>query len=225
MGFLKIRINKMVFYLLFFNEKYEVVSLTRIILASKSPRRKEILESIGLRFTTAISNIDEESFRVSTPEELVKVLSREKALNVSESFNEDSLVIGSDTVVVYNKKILGKPKNQQKAKEMLQMLSGKKHTVFTGLALIDTIHNREYISYSCTDVYMRSFNEQIVESYIKTNEPMDKAGAYGIQGIGSILIDKIVGDFYTVMGFSIKDFYNGIEQLGYDIFELINTSF
>lgn len=191
--------------------------MKKIVLASQSPRRKELLSSLKVPFETMVSEVDESSFTDEDPKILVEKLSEAKAKAVLCSIKEPSIVIGSDTVVVFDRKIIGKPKDEKQAFELLSMLSGQKHEVYTGLALIDTEANRHYMTYEKTDVYMRNFTDDEILAYIDTKEPMDKAGAYGIQGLGSILVERIDGDYYSVMGFPILKFYEGLKLMGYNL--------
>lgn len=168
-----------------------------LILASASPRRKEILSTLGYEFEICPADADE-SIDEGTPVFAVaEILARKKALAVLEK-NQDSVVIGSDTIVAVGDKILGKPKNEADAVEMLRMLSGKTHQVYTGLCVCSKDKIRSLVSK--TDVSFYPLSDETIKSYVETKEPMDKAGAYGIQGKGSVLVKKIDGDFFTVMG-------------------------
>lgn len=168
-----------------------------LILASASPRRKEILSGLGYEFEVCPADADE-SVDEGTPVSVVaEILARKKALAVLDK-NQDAVVIGSDTVVAVDDKILGKPKNEADAEEMLRMLSGKTHQVYTGLCVCSKYKIRSLVSK--TDVSFYTLSDETIKSYVKTKEPMDKAGAYGIQGKGSVLVKKIDGDFFSVMG-------------------------
>lgn len=193
----------------------------RIILASKSPRRKELLKRLNINFDIKVSHIDESDFEKSLPWVYVEKLAYEKAKSVAELEVGNCLVIGCDTVVVLENQILGKPGNTGQAKEYLKKLSGNKHLVYSGLAIIDIDSNKKYITHEITEVYMKELNEDEITNYIKTGEPLDKAGAYGIQGIGSILVEKINGDYYNVMGLPLNKLYNGLKKLGVNYFEII----
>ncbi len=190
-----------------------------IILASQSPRRAHLLKQIGLTFSIQPSGIAEEiDFNISH-EEHVKRLSLHKAEDVARK-NEHGIVIGSDTIVVINGTVLGKPKSHSNAKEMLQLLSNKTHTVYTGFALVDARSKKSYIDYEKTDVTFRKLGDAEIIHYIATGSPMDKAGAYGIQDdFGAVFVEKIVGDYYTVVGFPLAKFYIAFTQftneLGY----------
>ena len=165
-----------------------------IILASGSPRRKELLEKIGLKFKVVKGDYQEDMDSHKTPEDLVTFLSFEKARAVAKT-HKNSLVIGADTIVVCNGKVLGKPKNQEDAKGMLKTLSGKMHSVITGFTVIDTDTNKTISKSVETKVYFKKLDPEEIDAYVKTGEPMDKAGAYAIQGVGSAFIEKIEGDY------------------------------
>ncbi|TCT14973.1 septum formation protein [Natranaerovirga pectinivora] len=193
--------------------------MRKIVLASKSPRRKEILQSLKIPFQTITSDFDESICDIKEPSSLVKNLSQGKAESVMDLLKEPSLVIGSDTIVVFNNMILGKPKNEEEAFEFISMLEGKKHEVYSGIAIVDTESDNVYVNYEKTNVYMRHIKETEIQSYIKSGEPMDKAGAYGIQGIGSVFIERIEGDFYSVMGFPILKLYEGLNSFDINLFD------
>jgi septum formation protein len=196
--------------------------LKSIILASGSPRRKELLERLNIDFDIIVSDLDEDSIEQSKPDDFVEKLAYEKAKSVSMLTNKDSLVIGCDTVVVYNNEILGKPKNNEQAISFLKKLSGSNHQVYSGIAIIDTKSNNKYLSHEITDVYMKELSNDEIAYYIQTGEPFDKAGAYGIQGIGSLFIEKISGDYYNVMGLPLNKLYKGFNELGVNYFNLVN---
>lgn len=195
----------------------------KIILASGSPRRKEILESLKICFEKQKSSFDEESVlsSIEDPIELVKILAYEKASSAIKCERRDGIYLGADTIVVFDEKVLGKPKSMEEAEEFLKLLSGKMHYVYTGIALIDSSSSKEFVGFGETKVYMRAFGDREIKDYIKTQEPMDKAGAYGIQGVGATLIEKIEGDFYNVMGLPIPKLVEGLKTLGIEYFDLI----
>ncbi|PKM96121.1 MAG: septum formation protein Maf [Firmicutes bacterium HGW-Firmicutes-1] len=189
-----------------------------IVLASASPRRSEILEKLNIPFQKRVSLIDEAKYFNDDPRELVKTLSLEKAKSVIIEANEDKIIIGADTVVVYDNKVLGKPHNDQDALCYLKQLSGKMHFVYTGITMLHPLYNKVYIDYCETMVFMRDYNEHEMNAYIKTKEPIDKAGAYAIQGYGATLVDKIDGDYYNVVGLPISKLIEGFFHLGVDYF-------
>lgn len=206
--------------------------MSQIILASQSPRRKELLEQIGLEFEICPAK-GEEIITKTIPEEVVMELSKQKAEEVAamvSSFGEqhkeittpsDILVIGADTVVAFDGKILGKPVDEADAKRMLTMLSGNTHSVFTGvtLVLIDkTGRAGELVFHEKTDVKMHEMTEAEIDRYIATGEPMDKAGSYGIQGKCAIYIEKIDGDYNNVVGLPITRIYQELKKIGIDIY-------
>jgi len=174
----------------------------KIILASSSDRRKELLTRLGIKYTAMPSKIDEDGYDYEHPDKLVQELSLAKASNVANVV-ENALIIAADTVVAHDNKILGKPEDEEDAKRMLQLLENDKHEVFTGLALISADDEMHFLDYDVTEVFMRKVEKEEIERYIKTGEPMDKAGSYGIQGKGGIFVNKIVGSYFTVMGLPI----------------------
>lgn len=166
-----------------------------LILASNSPRRKEILHMLGYNFAVISPDCDE-NLPPMSPAETVCELSKRKALAVS--LEADDTVIGSDTIVCFEGNILGKPADKADAVRMLKALSGNMHTVYTGVTVAN---NKKIITdFISADVFFRRISDKEITKYIDTNEPMDKAGAYGIQGKGAAFVTKINGDFYTVMG-------------------------
>lgn len=166
-----------------------------LILASNSPRRKEILKMLGYEFKVTVSEADE-NIEYLPPEDTVTELSKRKALAVKAEY-EDT-VIGADTVVAIDNKILGKPKDKKDAYDMLKLLSNRKHTVYTGVTVITK--EKIITDYVSADVYFREILDFELENYLNTDEPYDKAGAYAIQGMGGAFTEKIDGDFYAVMG-------------------------
>lgn len=173
--------------------------MKKLILASASPRRKELLENAGLSFQVQVSDVDESVFSHLPPEEMVQALAKAKAEAVAKE-NRDSLVIGSDTVVVLENKVLGKPADRDDAFRMLSSLSGKTHYVYTGVCITD---GRADTFVSKTAVTFFELTKEEIEGYVATGEPMDKAGAYGIQGRGSLLVKEISGDYFTVVGLPV----------------------
>lgn len=175
--------------------------MAEIILASASPRRRELLSTAGLKFTVKVADVDEIIDENATPDEVVMSLALQKAQAVAKD-NPTSVVIGADTVVVLDSEVLGKPKSVQNAVELLTALSGRSHTVYTGVAVI----NGEKIKNFCeaTEVEFYPLTEEEIRSYVATGEPMDKAGAYGIQGKGCMLVRKINGDYFNVVGLPVS---------------------
>lgn len=174
--------------------------MSKIILASASPRRRELLAQIGLEFEVITSDTDE-SFENSMPvEDIVKKLAYEKAHAVAKQVSDDCIIIGADTVVYYNGIILGKPQNEAHSRDMLTMLSGNTHQVLTGFAVIRQCDNKVVAHYEKTNVTFRPLSGEEIDNYIKTKEPFDKAGAYGIQGLGATFVSGINGDYNNVVG-------------------------
>ena len=173
-----------------------------IILASQSPRRRELLERMGIKnFRIVTPDIDEHMERELPPEELVRRISAEKARAVREQAGMDAVVIAADTVVALDGAVLGKPADELEAFKMLSTLSGCRHQVYTGLTVLRG-EERHTVSEETT-VAFRELSEEEISCYIQTGEPMDKAGAYGIQGFGALLIEGIQGDYYNVMGLPV----------------------
>ena len=174
-----------------------------IILASNSPRRIEILENAKVRFSVKGSHINEIIKDNESPEETVMRLAYEKALDISKD-NKDALVIGADTIVVINDTILGKPKDEQQAYDMIKLLSGKTHYVITGFALINLSLDKKVIDHQISKVTFKELSNDCIKDYIQTKESLDKAGAYGIQGYGALLVNNIEGDYFNIVGLPIS---------------------
>ncbi len=173
-----------------------------LILASGSPRRRELLSLITDEFEILVSGCDEFVPEGTPAEKVPAILAEQKALAVAKLRPEDT-VIGSDTVVVLNDEIFGKPKDKVHAHAMLKALSGKKHFVYTGVAVAEKGEVRSFVQK--TEVEFYELSDETIEKYIATGEPMDKAGAYGIQGKGSVLVKGIVGDYFNVMGLPVAE--------------------
>lgn len=171
----------------------------KLVLASASPRRREILNNLGYDFTVRPSNAEEIIDGNQTPAETVESLASQKAQSVALSAADDEIVLGADTVVVYDGKILGKPTDKKDAENMLHTLSGKTHEVYTGVCLAD--RNGVLNCFSvCTKVKFYPLSDDEITRYIDSGEPMDKAGSYGIQGKGCYLVEGIEGDYFNVVG-------------------------
>lgn len=188
-----------------------------IILASGSPRRGELLEQIKLPFKVLVSDIDEESIEKVEPQEWVQSLALAKAKNVGTRL-EKGLVIGADTIVVLGEKVLGKPKSSQEAVEMLEFLSGQTHQVMTGIALVDVLSGKELTDVEVTHVKFRDLSDREIEAYVAHGEPMDKAGAYGIQGLGAIFVESISGCYFNVVGLPLSKLVQCLKRFGVEIF-------
>ena len=185
----------------------------KVILASKSPRRVEILEKIVKEFEVVQSNFDENTIDFKGDvEKYVKDLSINKAIEVSKRLNEPSIVIAADTVVFQNGKVLEKPKNEEDAFSMLSSLSGNTHKVYSGICLINTYDDTVVTDCDCTEVRFSELNPRQIRNYINSGEPMDKAGAYGIQGLGGAFVERIEGCYYNVMGLPLNKLYKALEN-------------
>ena len=182
----------------------------RLILASSSPRRAQLLKLIGLEFEIIESKLNERDEVYTVPEVHVLELAEKKARKVAENIS-DAIIVGADTIVVLNNQMLGKPRTANEARAMLRKLSGKTHTVYTGLAIIDKPSENVISDYERTRVTFRELNDQEIEQYVQTQSPMDKAGAYGIQDQSAVFVTKIDGCFYNVMGFPLAKFYQTLQ--------------
>ena len=185
--------------------------MKKIILASASPRRRELLANVGVIFQVCPGN-SEERITKEIPEEIVEELSLQKAMAVASKFDmeDGTIILGADTIVSFDGKILGKPRNEEEAVNTLMMLQGNTHQVYTGVTVMEQRENLSWKTLTfaeCTDVSFYPVSEEEIRAYVATGEPMDKAGAYGVQGQGALLVERIDGDFFNVMGLPV-------EQLG-----------
>lgn len=183
--------------------------MRHIILASASPRRKEILQLADLDFDIMPSNAEEITTKTA-PQEVVMELASIKAKDIYEQSDKQSMIVGADTVVAYQGQILGKPSDKEDAKRMLSMLSGQTHEVYTGVCVIEDGEVKTF--YEETKVMFYDISEDEIDHYIQTGEPMDKAGSYGIQGKAAVFIKGIEGDYYNVVGFPIARFLHEITK-------------
>lgn len=190
--------------------------MKKIILASTSPRRKEILEKLGIQFTVVPINYEEDMTLDMSPENLVMYLATGKARSVEHKFT-NSIIISADTFIVFENKKLGKPFTNEKAKEMLQMLSDKNHQIITGVAILDTETGAINTFCDITKVKMLKLSDKTIENYVNTGEPLDRAGAYALQEKGALLIEKIEGDFYGAMGLPLRKVAEALTKLGIEI--------
>lgn len=180
-----------------------------IILASASPRRRELLEMLGMEFKI-IPAENELSFPSLAPADAVAATALGKVLEVSEKCQKSDIIIAADTMVCVDGRLLGKPASRDDAYNMLKMLSGREHQVYTGVAVS---HNGSSISdFEMTSVRFCTMSDNDIQSYIDTNEPMDKAGSYGIQGKGSVFIEGITGDYFNVMGLPLHKLHNMLRE-------------
>lgn len=176
--------------------------MKKIILASSSPRRKELLTTAGIEFEIHVKEVDETIPEGTPPVEAAKMTAAKKAAAVAEDY-ADCVVIGADTIVVANGKILGKPKDEADAKFMLRMLSGIEHEVITGVCIITDGKSDSFAQISKVKFY--DLTDEEIDGYVATKEPMDKAGAYGIQGLGCKLVEKIEGDYFNIVGLPVAE--------------------
>ncbi len=186
-----------------------------IILASKSPRRQELLEKIGLTFAVMTEEIDETMNPDLPLSEEIQRVSKLKALAVAPRVTTEDLIISADTVVCVDGKRLGKPANAEEAVHMLRMLSGRSHQVVSGLCLLQA--QRVETTAVTTDLHFRDLSEAEIAAYVATGEPMDKAGAYGIQGLASIFVDSLCGDYYNVMGLPLCTLAQRLPSFGISV--------
>ncbi|NRD75995.1 septum formation inhibitor Maf [Bacillus sp. BRMEA1] len=187
--------------------------MQNLILASSSPRRKELLETLRLSFAISSSDVDESFDPGLPPEEVVMELAERKARAVFKQ-NSAAFVIGADTIVVANNQILGKPADEAEAVRMLQSLSGSQHEVFTGVCIVSPSGCTRF--FERTEVTFWELTEHEIRSYVKSGEPFDKAGAYGIQQLGSMLVKKINGDYFTVVGLPVSRTIRELQRLGFE---------
>lgn len=184
-----------------------------VYLASKSPRRKKLLEQLNLKFDTFSVDLDEEILDGEHPVETVKRLAKDK-MNLACEEVEDALVITADTIVVLDDHVLGKPENTADAKRILNLLSGNKHYVYTGYCVINQKEDKEILEYERTEVTFRLLDNKEIEDYIASGSPMDKAGAYGIQDdFGAVFVEHINGCYYNVVGLPLAKLYKSLQSI------------
>jgi len=185
----------------------------KLILASRSPRRRELLRQAGFDFDVRPSTVEGTAAVNETPEALARRAAREKALEVAASAPPESLVLGADTVVVANHEILGKPTDLHDAARMLQLLSGVTHRVITGVCIVRAPNRVEALAHETTFVTFRSLDEEEIRDYLVTGEPFDKAGAYGIQGLASKFVTRVEGCYFNVVGLPVALVYDLLKPL------------
>ncbi len=181
------------------------------IVASASPRRRELLGQAGFTFQVCPSDADETLPEHCAPADAVRILSERKALAVAK-LHPGAVVLGCDTIVALGSEILGKPQTEDEAAAMLRTLSGKTHTVFTGVCITDGSQTERFVS--ATDVTFYLLSDETIRAYVATGEPMDKAGAYGIQGLGSVLVKGFCGDYCTVVGLPLAECARALKTFG-----------
>ncbi len=187
--------------------------MRKIILASASPRRKEILRKTGLNFSVCTSDYKEDINLSLKPRALAKFLSRKKAETVAHKY-KNAIIIAADTFIVFKNRLLGKPHTDKEAEKMLNMLNGKAHSVITGFTIMDTA-SKKILSRSVeTKVYFKKLGRKEINAYVRSKEPLDKAGAYAIQGLGSVFIERIDGDFLNVVGLPLRALKESLKKFG-----------
>ncbi|MFA5184674.1 MAG: Maf family protein [Patescibacteria group bacterium] len=188
----------------------------KIILASTSPRRKELFGRLRIPFTIEASDYEEDMTLKMPPTKLVKTLSRGKAMAVAKK-HKSGIVIGADTFVVFGDHLLGKPKDEAEARKMLERLSGQRVDILTGLTIIDIARRKKKSITDITKVFIKKLSKREINNYIASGEPLDKAGAFAIQGLGAVIIKKVEGDFMGAMGLPLFALARELEKLGVNI--------
>jgi len=196
-------------------------SENKLVLASSSPRRKELLKSIRVPFVVVPAEIDELARDGEEPEAHVQRLAHEKASEISKKYR-DSWVLGADTIVVIDGRILGKPHDGAEAVKMLSILSGRTHIVFTGYAIINSCYpEMKIVSYARSEVFIRTLSKEEIQGYVLTGEPMDKAGAYAIQDVGAAIVERVYGSYTNVVGLPLCEVARDLKKLG--IFDFLGV--
>lgn len=183
-----------------------------IVLASASPRRQQLLEQIGLSFRVVVTDVQENNQMRIRPEELATLHARDKALAAAAIVSENDIVIGADTIVVLEGRVFGKPVDQEEARSMLASLSGKVHEVISGVAIVKG--QQIFTDFNVTEVRMRTLSAEEIKRYVDSGEPMDKAGAYGIQGLGALLVEGINGCYNNVVGLPLTTLTKLMQRVG-----------
>ena len=190
--------------------------MRKIVLASSSPRRKELLAKTGLKFIVDSGDYEEDMTLKLKPIELAKVLSRGKAESVAEKY-KDAIIIGADTFIVYKDQVMGKPHTSSRAIAMLKKLSGKSHSVITGFTILDAKTGKSLSRAVVSRVYFATMTPQEIAAYVKTGEPLERGGGYAIQDLGSVFIKKMEGDFLGIMGLPIYELTKALKHFGIDV--------
>ena len=194
--------------------------MTPIVLASKSPRRAELMQQIGLPFTVCPADVDESVSPKLSPAKAVAEISRRKALAVRQMRDAGEIIVACDTVVALDDRIFGKPHTAEEAEAMLRVLSGRTHAVYSGL----TVCRGTVVTSAVerTDVTFRTLSTTEISAYVKSGEPMDKAGAYGIQGLGAVLVERIAGDYFNVVGLPLCRLTQMLSSLGIQVLKSVD---
>jgi septum formation protein len=187
--------------------------MKKIILASASPRRKELLEKIGLKFEVEPSNHEEAIPSGVEPHEFAQKISLKKA-KVIASKHENAIVIAADTFIVFGNQIMGKPHTETEARKMLEAINGQSHYVITGFSILDAGRNKTLSRSVETKVSLKTLTPAEIDAYVKSKEPLDKAGAYAIQGLGAVIVERIEGDYYNVMGLPLNALTEALKEFG-----------
>ena len=187
--------------------------MKEIILASASPRRKELLEKIDLKFKVEPSDYDEHIDADLEPHKMAQSLSLGKARAVARNHN-NALVIAADTFIIFEGNLFGKPHTEAEAKEMLELINGGAHSVITGFTIIDSETSKTLTASVETKVYLKKLTTDEIDAYVKSGEPLDKAGAYAIQGLGAVFVDKIEGDYSNVVGLPLSALAESLKEFG-----------
>lgn len=192
--------------------------MKRIILASASPRRSELLSQIGLKFEVIPSNADETFDNAMSCEENVQKIAYKKACYIAPELEHDCIIIGADTIVAINGDVLGKPIDKKDAARMLRQLSDNTHNVYTGYAIMRKSDYKIEVGFEKTAVTFRTLSDKEIDAYINTGEPMDKAGAYGVQGVGAVFVTRINGDYNNVVGLPLSSLSQALDKFGISVF-------
>jgi septum formation protein len=190
--------------------------MKKIILASGSPRRKELLEKIGLKFEVESSNYEEDIYPGLQPHDVAQKISLKKA-GIVASKHKNVVIIAADTFIVFDGQILGKPSTANESRKMLQKLNGKSHSVITGFSVIDTAKNKTLSRSVETIVFLKKLTQSEIDTYVKSKEPLDKAGGYAIQGLGAVIVDRIEGDYLNVVGLPLSALTEALKEFGIHI--------
>ncbi|MGM0653225.1 MAG: Maf family protein [Bacillota bacterium] len=183
-----------------------------LVLASASPRRAELLRQVGISFTITRPDLEEKPDLQKEPQEIAMALAEDKARFVGQKLDR-GIVLAADTLVVYQGQLMGKPEDRKDARRMLRILSGSRHEVITGLVLLDAASGLILKDFSTTTVWIKVLSDQEIDNYVKGGEPLDKAGAYGIQGKAALFVDRIEGCYFNVVGLPLGLLYEMIQKM------------